>query len=353
MSGLDPEGDEIAPPWAQEQLRAQQLPSDHPVERIDAALARIWPDLSRARLQGLIGQQRLCVDGQPVLLASAKAKPGGVYRLRLPPPAPPSPQPEDIALDIAFEDQHLIVVNKPAGMAAHPAAGSLTGTLVHALLHHCGASLSGIGGVARPGIVHRIDKDTTGLMVVAKTDAAHAGLAKLFAAHDLDRVYYAVTRGATLEREGEIESRLLRSEEDRRKQKVLRDAQASAGRYAHTRYWTIERFGQLRGSAAGKAAAALMECRLETGRTHQIRAHLAHLGAPLIGDPLYGKDRGLKAAGSGEAVDAAVSAAASFPRQALHAGVLGFRHPITNEALRFSAPWPQDMAHLLAALRRL
>lgn len=353
MSDEEAESASLIAPWAQEQIRSHQLAADHAPERIDAALVRIWPDLSRARLQGLIGQKRLTLDGQIVLLASAKTRAGGVYHLHLPPAAPASPQPEAIPLDIAFEDQHVIVVNKPAGMAAHPAAGSLTGTLVHALLHHCGASLSGINGVARPGIVHRIDKDTTGLIVVAKTDAAHSGLAKLFAAHDLDRVYYAVTRGAPPEREGEIESRLVRSEDDRRKQKVLRDPQASAGRYAHTRYWTIERFGQIRGGAAGKPAAALIECRLETGRTHQIRAHLAHLGAPLIGDPLYGKDRGFRLEGKSEAAIAAANAAAAFPRQALHAGVLGFRHPITGETLRFQAPWPQDMADLLAILRQM
>lgn len=339
--------------WAREEVREARLEAEHAGARVDAALGKTWPDLSRSRLQGLIGQGRLSLDGQAVMLASTKAKAGGLYRLRLPPPAPANPQPEAIPLDVAFEDAHLIVVNKPAGMAAHPAAGSLTGTLVHALLHHCGTSLSGINGVARPGIVHRIDKDTTGLIVAAKSDAAHAGLAKLFAAHDLDRVYYAVTRGAPQDRSGEIESRLVRSPEDRRKQKVLRDPKDSVGRYARTRFWTIEQFGQMRGAPAGKPAAALMECRLETGRTHQIRAHLAHLGAPLIGDPLYGKDRGLKAEGAGEAVESALHAAAAFPRQALHAAVLGFRHPVTGETLRFNAPWPQDLADLLTALRQL
>lgn len=344
---------EFGAPWGEDTVREHALPIDDAPERVDAALARIWPDLSRSRLQGLIGQGRLSLDGLPVLLASAKAKPGGLYRLRLPPPAPAQPLPEAIPLDIVYEDAHLIVVNKPAGMAAHPAAGSVTGTLVHALLHHCGKSLSGINGVARPGIVHRIDKDTTGLIVSAKTDVAHAGLAKLFAAHDIDRVYYAITRNAPAERDGEISGRLARSVDDRRKQIVLRDGDSQAGRFALTRYWTIERFGQLRGAPAGKAAAALIECRLETGRTHQIRAHLAHLGAPLIGDALYGKDRALKAQGSGPAFDAALRAAAAFSRQALHAGVLGFRHPVTGEALRFSAPLAQDMEALLRALRAL
>lgn len=321
--------------------------------RVDQALVQAWADLSRARLQGLIGQGRLTCEDLPVRLASAKAQPGALYQLQLPPPEPPEPQPEAIPLDVAFEDAHLIVVNKPAGMAAHPAAGSLRGTLVNALLHHCAGQLSGIGGVARPGVVHRIDKDTTGLIVAAKSDVAHTGLAKLFAAHRLERAYYAVTRAAPLERSGEIETRLVRSEEDRRKMKVLRDPASTAGKRALTRYWTVERFGQLKGAAAGRPAAAFMECRLETGRTHQIRAHLAFLGAPLIGDPLYGKDRGIKIEGSGPHVRAAEEAARLFPRQALHAAVLGFQHPVTGAAIRLTAPLPADMQDLLDRLRAL
>lgn len=320
-------------------------------ERVDAWLAKLWPDLSRARIQGLIGAAKLTADGAPVTHAKDKPRPGARYELTLPPPAPAAPQPESIPLDVVFEDEHLIVIDKPAGMAMHPAPGSMRGTLVNALLAHCGASLSGIGGVARPGIVHRIDKDTTGLVVVAKHDAAHNGLARLFAKHDLERVYYAVTRGAPRERTARIENRLVRSSEDRRKFVVVRNPNSDAGKHAVTQYWTIESFGQSASESAGRPAAALIECRLHTGRTHQIRAHLAHLGAPLIGDPLYGKQRGLNAAGPHAAeVDAIVRA---FPRQALHAAVLGFRHPITGQDLRFVSEMPADLQGLLDALRRL
>jgi 23S rRNA pseudouridine1911/1915/1917 synthase len=320
-------------------------------ERVDAWLARQWPDLSRARIQGLIGQGKLSVDGAPVTHAKDKPRPGARYELTLPPPEPALPLPEAIPLRIVFEDAHLVVVDKTAGMAVHPAPGSMRGTLVNALLAHCGDSLSGIGGIARPGIVHRIDKDTTGLVVVAKHDAAHQGLAKLFAKHDLERVYYAVTRGAPKERAARIENVLVRSNEDRRKYLVARNAETSAGKTAITDYWTVESFGQQVGASAGRAAAALLECRLHTGRTHQIRAHMAHLGCPLIGDPLYGKQRAFKAEGAqAAAVAAAVEA---FPRQALHAAVLGFVHPVSGAALRFESKLPADTDELLAALRGL
>ena len=333
------------------ETRVATAPAEAAGDRVDVWLARLWPDLSRSRVQGLIGAGKLSVDGAPVTHAKDKPRPGARYELTLPPPEPAAPQPEAIPLNVVYEDEHLIVVDKAAGMAMHPAPGSMRGTLVNALLAHCGASLSGIGGVARPGIVHRIDKDTTGLVVVAKHDAAHAGLAKLFAKHDLERVYYAVTRGAPKERSATIENRLVRSTEDRRKFVVVRDPSSDAGKHAVTQYWTIEGFGQNAAESAGRAAAALIECRLHTGRTHQIRAHLAHLGAPLIGDPLYGKQRGLNAAGP-HAADADAVARA-FPRQALHAAVLGFKHPITGAELRFESPLPQDLQDLLAALRRL
>jgi 23S rRNA pseudouridine1911/1915/1917 synthase len=320
-------------------------------ERVDVWLVRTWPDLSRARIQGLIGAGKLTVDGAVVTHAKDRPRAGSEYALTLPPPEPAAPRPEEIPLDIVFEDADLVVVNKRAGMAMHPAPGSMRGTLVNALLAHCGASLSGIGGVARPGIVHRIDKDTTGLVVVAKNDAAHNGLAKLFAKHNLDRVYYAITRGAPKERAARIENVLVRSNEDRRKYVVARDPETSAGKLAITQYWTIEGFGQQPAASAGRPAAALIECRLETGRTHQIRAHLSHLGAPIVGDPLYGKQRAFKAEGP-HAAEAA-EAVAAFPRQALHAAVLGFRHPVTHEELRFESPLPDDMEALLTTLRRL
>jgi 23S rRNA pseudouridine1911/1915/1917 synthase len=320
-------------------------------DRVDAWLGKLWPDLSRSRVQGLIGAGKLSVDGALVTHAKDKPRAGARYELTLPPPEPAAPLPEKLPLNIAYEDEHLIVIDKASGMAMHPAPGSMRGTLVNAVLAHCGDSLSGIGGVARPGIVHRIDKDTTGLVVVAKHDAAHAGLAKLFAKHDLERVYYAVTRGGPNERTARIENRLVRSSEDRRKYVVARNPETEAGKNAITDYWTVESYGQQAGASIGRPAAALLECRLHTGRTHQIRAHLTHLGCPLIGDPLYGKQRAFKA--EGPHAEEAAAAVAAFPRQALHAAVLGFKHPVTGEELRFESALPPDMKALLTALRRL
>jgi 23S rRNA pseudouridine1911/1915/1917 synthase len=238
---------------------------------------------------------------------------------------------------VLFEDQHLIVIDKPAGMAVHPAPGTPSGTLVNALLHHCGDSLSGIGGVARPGIVHRLDKDTSGVMVAAKTDAAHAGLSKLFAAHDIERAYVALSRGAPPKLKGVVETQIGRSSSDRKKMAVLK----SGGRRAVTHYIVERRFGP-----QARALAARVACRLETGRTHQIRVHLASLGAPCLGDPLYGS--GTPAPAVREAI-----AKAGLVRQALHAGLLGFIHPITQQALRFEAAPPPDMRALEAALAML
>lgn len=318
-------------------------------ERVDAMLARAFPELSRSRIQGLIGAGAVSADGAVVKAASQKARPGGAYVVQLPPPAPASPAPEDIPLTVAFEDEHLIVIDKAAGMAMHPAPGAMRGTLVHALLHHCGASLSGVGGVVRPGIVHRIDKDTTGLVVAAKHDEAHRGLAEQFAKRRIERLYYAVSRGAPTPRNGVVDLMLARSVDDRRKMAVSRSN--THGKRAVTHYWTIESFGQIEGQGVGRAAAAFLECRLETGRTHQIRAHLAHLGCPLIGDPLYGKQRAFKLAGDGTAAEAAIAAVEGFSRQALHAAVLGFVHPISQEAMRFESPLPDDLVGLLEALR--
>jgi 23S rRNA pseudouridine1911/1915/1917 synthase len=340
--------EEGLPAWAREETRTLMAHAEAS-GRLDAFLAASWPDLSRSRIQGLVGEGRLTADGTPAGLAAAKVRPGVTYALRLPPPAPPKPQAQDLPLSIVFEDAHLIVLDKVAGMAMHPASGSPDRTVVNALLHHCRESLSGIGGVARPGIVHRIDKETTGLVVCAKSDAAHAGLAKQFAKHTIERVYYAVTRAAPLPKNGVVDAPLARSPDDRRKMGVTRNV--DAGKRAVTHYWTIEAFGQIAGQAVGRHAAALLECRLETGRTHQIRAHMAHLGCPLIGDPLYGKQRGFKLEGAGPAQDAAKAAVEAFPRQALHAAVLGFVHPVTGESHRFEAPLPADMAGLLAALR--
>jgi len=309
--------------------------------RVDKVLADLLPEMSRARVQALIAQGHVSRDGTPVADAAGKAL-AGDYRLAIPPPVAAEPQAEAIPLQVLFEDAHLIVVDKPAGMAVHPAPGSESGTLVNALLHHAGASLSGIGGVARPGIVHRIDKDTSGIVVVAKTDAAHQGLSALFAAHDIDRVYVALTRGAPKGNlgggpKGKIEGAIARSSSDRKKMALVR----SGGRHAVTHYVTERVFGP-----AERPLAARVVCTLETGRTHQIRVHLASVGAPCLGDPTYGSGP------PAEKVRAAI-AEAGLKRQALHAAVLGFVHPITGEALRFESPLPPDMAALETLLSRL
>ncbi len=304
--------------------------------RLDKTLAAHLPDISRARLQTLIGDGALSFGGAAVTDASRKAAPGD-YRLIVPAPTPAEPNPEAIPLSVIYEDAHLIVVDKPAGMAAHPAPGCESGTLVNALLHHCGSSLAGVGGVLRPGIVHRLDKDTSGVMVAAKTDAAHAGLSALFAAHDIDRLYLALTRSAPQPRAGDIITRIGRSPHDRKKMAVLR----SGGREAVTHYATEQVWGP-----AERPLAARVACRLETGRTHQIRVHLASRGAPCLGDPLYGS--GPPAAPVREAM-----ARAGLSRQALHAAILGFRHPITGRAFRFETQFPEDLQTLEGALTEI
>lgn len=305
-------------------------------DRLDKTLAGLVADLSRARIQALIADGRVSRNGAALTDASAKA-PAGDYEIVIPPALPAEPLPEAIPLTVLFEDADLIVVDKPAGMAVHPAPGSQSGTLVNALLHHCGASLSGIGGVARPGIVHRIDKDTSGVMVAAKTDAAHQGLSALFAAHDIERVYIALTRGAPRARRGVIEGAIARSTHDRKKMALVK----SGGRAAVTHY-LVER---LYGSDA-KPLAARLACRLETGRTHQIRVHLASQGCPCLGDPTYGSGP------PAEPVRRAI-AQAGLTRQALHAAVLGFAHPVTGQHLRFESPLPDDMARLQGLLEGL
>jgi 23S rRNA pseudouridine1911/1915/1917 synthase len=317
-------------------LRLVVLEPEDAGQRIDKVLAARLPELSRARIQALIAEGRVSRAGSPVADASARAAPGE-YRLEIPPPAPAEPRPEPIPLSILYEDAQLIVLDKPAGLAMHPAPGSESGTLVNALLAHCGASLSGIGGVARPGIVHRIDKETSGVVVVAKTDAAHQALSALFAAHDIERLYIALTRGALRPEKGVIEGAIARSTHDRKKMALVK----TGGRRAVT-YYAVERaFGP-----AEKPLAARVACRLETGRTHQIRVHLASKGAPCLGDPVYGS--GVPA----EPVRRAI-AESGLRRQALHAAVLGFRHPLSGEQLRFESPLPADMARLQALLEEL
>lgn len=308
--------------------------------RLDKVLAEAFPSLSRARLQALLAGGAVSRDGQVLTGGSAKAQPG-LYAVALPPIAPADPQPEAIPLTILFEDADLIVIDKPAGMAAHPAPGSETGTLVNALLAHCGAGLSGIGGVARPGIVHRLDKDTSGVMVAAKTDRAHAGLSALFATHDIERTYIALTRGAPSPSKDRIETRLGRSSGDRKKMAVLR----SGGREAVTDYVVQTTFGHA-AKAGGAPLAARVACTLHTGRTHQIRVHLSSKGSPILGDATYGS-------GSPAAPVRAVIAEAGLTRQALHAAVLGFVHPVTGERLRFETAPPADMQALEALLANL
>ena len=308
--------------------------------RLDKALTDIFPGLSRARLQALLAEGAVSRDGQAVTSGSAKAQ-AGRYTIALPPVISATPMPEPIPLTVLFEDADLIVVDKPAGMAAHPAPGCETGTLVNALLAHCGTSLSGIGGVARPGIVHRLDKDTSGVMVAAKSDRAHAGLSALFAAHDIERTYIALTRGVPSPAKGRIETLIGRSSSDRKKMAVLR----SGGRIAVTDY-VVERVFGLPAKAGGAPMAARIACTLHTGRTHQIRVHLASKGAPILGDPIYGS-------GSPAGPVRAATVKAGLTRQALHAAVLGFVHPVTGEPLRFETAPPPDMAELERLLAEL
>ncbi|MGM0585283.1 MAG: RluA family pseudouridine synthase [Pseudomonadota bacterium] len=325
-------------------------------QRLDKALAALAPPgLSRSRLRALIEDGAVAgPDGQPVRDPRAGVKAGEVWTVSLPVPAPATPQPEAIPLEVVYEDAYLIVVNKPAGMVVHPAPGSPSGTLVNALLHHCAGSLSGVGGELRPGIVHRIDKDTSGLLVAAKCDAAHQGLAEQFAAHDMERAYLAICWGAPDARDARlmgldgvtaetggwlrVEGRIDRHPGDRKRMAVVR----RGGRRAVTHLRVDAVAGPI-----GHPAAARLECRLETGRTHQIRVHLAWMGHPLVGDAVYG--RGSRSA-PGEIGEAAQAALEGFPRQALHAATLGFSHPVTGEPLRFEADPPEDMTELMAAL---
>ncbi|WP_120716293.1 RluA family pseudouridine synthase [Tsuneonella amylolytica] len=294
--------------------------------RLDKVLADAT-GLSRERVKALIGELAVEVAGGTASSASAKVSGGEPFRVSLPPPAPLDTPAQDIPLDVVFEDDHLIVVDKPAGLVVHPAAGNLDGTLVNALLHHCAGRLSGINGTLRPGIVHRIDKDTSGLLVVAKSDAAHEGLAKQFADHSIERTYLAVTGGQPKPAAGRIEGRIGRSDANRKKMAVLPDG-STRGKHAVTHYRTLRPLGH----------AALVECRLETGRTHQVRVHLASIGHPLLGDPVYGRS---------PAPLRTMLAEIGFRRQALHAASLGFIHPVTGERLGFSAELPADMAELI------
>jgi len=314
--------------------------------RVDRELAEAGQHhaLSRSRIKELILAGHLAVDGQPCRDPARKIAAGQHLALALPEPEPAEPAPEAIPLAIAYEDADLIVVDKPAGMVVHPAAGHAGGTLVNALLAHCAGTLSGIGGVLRPGIVHRLDKDTSGLLVVAKNDRAHRHLAAQFADHGrsgpLEREYRAIGWGVPSRPHGTIDANLQRSEQNREKIAVVPQ---SRGRHAVTHYEVLEHL------PGGHPVASLLACQLETGRTHQIRVHLASLGHPLLGDMLYGSGFLTKA---GLLSPAAAGALTALGRQALHAAVLGFEHPRTGEHLRFESPLPADFAELLAALRQ-
>jgi 23S rRNA pseudouridine1911/1915/1917 synthase len=313
--------------------------------RLDAWLAGAIEDLGRNRAKKLIVDGHVAIGGRTIVEPKRPVKPGEHIAIDLPPPEPAEPAAEAIPLVIVHEDADLIVIDKPAGLVVHPAGGHPGGTLVNALIAHCGESLSGIGGVARPGIVHRLDKDTSGLMVVAKTDRAHRGLAAQFADHGregpLVRAYLALLWGVPDRPQGTVNLALARSTRNREKIEVKR----TGGRHAITHYAVEERFGP-----EDRPIATLVECTLETGRTHQIRVHMAAIGHPVVGDRAYGSGFATKASLLPEPARSVVSA---FPRQALHAYLLGFAHPVTGDEMRFESSLPEDMAALVAAFKSL
>jgi 23S rRNA pseudouridine1911/1915/1917 synthase len=322
-------------------------------QRLDQWLAaQFAPDLSRSRVQALIREGEVAVDGVPERSPGRRLAGGERIGLALPAPGPAAPLGEDIPLAVLYEDDELLVIDKPAGLVVHPGAGNPSGTLVNALIHHCGTALSGVGGADRPGIVHRLDRDTSGVLVVARTDRAHRALAAAFADHghegDLERAYDALVWGAPARAAGTIDAALGRSASDRTRRAVVPEDRPDA-RHAVTQFAVRERFG---GDAQGKnqPVAALVECRLETGRTHQIRVHMAHIGHPVVGDRDYGRAFLTKANILPEPLGALVRA---FPRQALHARLLAFRHPVTGAPMRFEAPPPADFVELVAGFRRL
>jgi 23S rRNA pseudouridine1911/1915/1917 synthase len=310
-------------------------------ERLDRALATALPALTRSRVKALIEGRRVALagsldeTGRTIEEPSRKVKTGERFVVEIPPAEPAVPEAQAIALDILYEDDDLLVLNKPAGMVVHPAPGNPDRTLVNALLAHCGASLSGIGGVRRPGIVHRLDKNTSGVMVVAKNDHSHQRLSRLFAKHDLTREYKALVWGGPPARKGTIDAAIGRHPVDRKRMSVRK----TSGRAAVTEYWLEKRFGP-----ALKPVASLLGCRLETGRTHQVRVHLAHLGTPVVGDPVYGRNR---------PPAPSFAPVAAFPRQALHAAVLEFSHPRGGRQMRFESDLPKDFNDLLRTLETL
>lgn len=333
--------------------RIDAVAPEHGPDRLDRVLVRAFADLSRSRLQALIRDGRVTVGGDVVLDPSAKVAVGAGIALEVPPPAPAAPEPEAIALAIVYEDEDVIVIDKPAGLVVHPAAGHERGTLVNALIAHCGESLSGIGGVKRPGIVHRLDKDTSGLLVVAKTDRAHQSLSQQFADHGrsgpLERAYLALAWGVPARSRGTVDAALGRSTQNREKMAVVPEER---GRQAITHYEVLETLPSRATPHANPHAnlmASLLRCELETGRTHQIRVHMAHLGHPLMGDALYGSGFKTKANRLSQEAREALTA---LDRQALHAAVLGFEHPSSARTMRFESALPADMERLLSSLRQ-
>ncbi len=320
--------------------------------RLDKALATLAGEISRARLQQVIKEGGVSLNGAVAGDGSRKVAEGDAIVLVMPEAKPAEPVGQDIPLTVVYEDEHLIVIDKPAGLVVHPAGGHEDGTLVNALIAHCGESLSGIGGVKRPGIVHRLDKDTSGLLVVAKNDRAHQKLAKQFADHGrtgpLQRAYLAIVWGGLRRQTGTIDAPLERSNRNREKMAVVSEGR---GREAITHFSLVERFPPLlKGKEEMEALASLVECRLETGRTHQIRVHMSHIGHPLLGDQLYGSGFATKASRLPEEAQAALAA---LGRQALHAAVLGFEHPATGGEMLFESEPPADFTNLHASLARL
>ena len=317
------------------------VPAEFEGERLDKTMAKLCPDYSRSRLQGLIAAGELYVNGQVCTIPSTKMEEGDSLFIALPEIEDATPLPENIPLDIVYEDADVIVLNKAAGMVVHPAVGNPSGTLVNALLHHCGDTLSGINGVRRPGIVHRLDKDTTGLMIVAKNDTSHHKLTEQLQDRSLSRVYLCVVSGVPKIPKGTVETQIGRHPRNRLKMAVL----PHGGREAITHYEVVENYHD---------TLALVECRLATGRTHQIRVHMEHLDYPLVGDPLYGaqptmvKPKLKKGGFSPETIDAVLG----FPRQALHAAKIAFIHPATDETMEFSSEFPVDLSLLINEIEK-
>jgi 23S rRNA pseudouridine1911/1915/1917 synthase len=333
-------------PVSTERLTAEADES-HAGQRLDRFLSDRLPGLSRTRLQALIREGRVALGPATIEDVKYPVKPGDRFEISVPPPVSAKPQAQEIPLDVAYEDESIIVIDKPAGLVVHPGAGNIDRTLVNALIAHCGASLSGIGGVARPGIVHRLDKDTSGLLVVAKTDQAHRALSEQFADHgregELERGYLALVWGAPPRPHGTIDAPIGRHKTSRTKMAIV--PVSRGGRDAVTHYQVVATFGH-----GPEPIASLLECTLETGRTHQVRVHLASIGTPLIGDPVYGQGFKSKLRKLPEKVQATLGV---LNRQALHAARLSFVHPVTGTLLEFNSPLPEDFAMIVQALKEL